>query len=66
MTGKQQGVLWGGLLLVFLRMWSTGQWAMIWGTASQPNYSSPGSNAPLLTPSAPPSGSGGGGTPKAA
>jgi hypothetical protein len=32
MTGKQNAVLWSGLLLILLRMWATGQFQALWGT----------------------------------
>lgn len=43
MTGKQSAVLWLGLLLVVLRMFSSGQWNILWGTTSQLGYKAPGS-----------------------
>jgi hypothetical protein len=30
MTGKQNAVMWMGLMLVLLRLFTTGQWSAIW------------------------------------
>ena len=35
MTGKQSAVLWFGLALVTLRMFSSKQWSTLWGTVSK-------------------------------
>ncbi len=32
MTGKQQAVMWMGLTLIVLRLFTTSQWKDIWGT----------------------------------
>jgi hypothetical protein len=34
MSGKAHAVLWMGLLLIFVRIFTTGQWYAIWGTLS--------------------------------
>jgi hypothetical protein len=31
MTGKQNAVMWLGLLLIAVRMFTTGQWSQLWG-----------------------------------
>ena len=33
MTGKQNAVMWLGLLLVTVRLFTTGQWSAIWDVA---------------------------------
>lgn len=51
MTGKQQTVMWMGLLLILLRLFSSGQWKAIWKTVlSGEGSGSGGSNFPLLPP----------------
>jgi hypothetical protein len=32
MTGKQNAVMWLGLLLIAVRLFTTGQWSQLWGT----------------------------------
>lgn len=32
MTGKQQTVMWLGLLLIVVRLFTTNQWSALWGT----------------------------------
>lgn len=34
MTGKQSAVLWSGVLLIILRLTTTGQWPVLWGLVS--------------------------------
>lgn len=34
MTNYQQAVLWMGLLLIILKLFSSGQWGSLWGTIS--------------------------------
>lgn len=34
MNGKQNTVMWLGLLLIFTRLFTTGQWSQIWHTLS--------------------------------
>lgn len=36
MTGQQQGVMWLGLILIVMRLFSTGQWNAIWTVVSSP------------------------------
>lgn len=40
MTGKQSAVLWLGLLLVVLRMFTSGQFQLFWKTVSSPSSTS--------------------------
>lgn len=50
MTGKQTTVLWMGLILIILRLFTTGQWHDIWSVILQGQKSGGGSNIPLLPP----------------
>jgi hypothetical protein len=34
MTGQQNAVMWLGITLIVLRLFSTGQWQAIWGTVA--------------------------------
>lgn len=34
MTGKQNAVLWSGILLIIFRLATTGQWSVLWNTAA--------------------------------
>lgn len=44
MTGKQQIVLWIGLILIAFRFFTTGQWQQLWLAISTPGPSSGGGN----------------------
>jgi hypothetical protein len=54
MTGKQNLVLWGLLILITLRLFTTDQWSELWGTlstkSSAPSSSAPKANTPSTTP----------------
>jgi hypothetical protein len=41
-TGKQQAVLWLGLILVIIRMFATGQWSLLWNTTTNPVFQGSG------------------------
>lgn len=45
MTGKQNLILFVGLLLIFLNLWWGGQWHVIWAVLSN-NIPAPGSTSP--------------------
>jgi hypothetical protein len=36
MNGKQEAILWGGLALVGFRLFTSGQWSVLWDTFSKP------------------------------
>lgn len=57
MTGKQSGVLWLGLLLVVVRLFTTNQWSELWSsvgvarkttTSSSANSSAPQLDAQVI------------------
>lgn len=50
MTGKQTTVMWMGLILIMLRLFTTNQWHDIWAVILQGQTSKGGSNIPLLPP----------------
>lgn len=43
MTGKQTAVLWMGLILIMIRLFTTGQWQSLWSTVVKAPASSGGS-----------------------
>lgn len=45
MTGKQNLILFVGLLLIFLNLWWGGQWSVIWAVVTN-NAQAPGSVTP--------------------
>ena len=55
MTGYQQSVLWLGLLLIVLRLFSTGEWKNLWGTIG--TAAAPASSSTSKKSAAPASGS---------
>lgn len=68
MTGKQTAVLWSGLILIIVRLFTTGQWSALWSTVSattpQDKVGLAGKillQDPLLFPPSTPGGGGGGG-----
>jgi len=67
MTGKQTAVLWSGLILIIVRLFTTGQWSALWKTVSNAPQNNVGAAGkillqdPLLFPPSTPQGGGGGG-----
>jgi hypothetical protein len=45
-NGKQHAVMWLGLVLIMVRMWSTGQAQAIWGQIVSPGTTAPGAKTP--------------------
>jgi hypothetical protein len=45
-NGKQHAVMWLGLVLIMVRMWSTGQAQAIWAQIVTPGATAPGKTTP--------------------
>jgi hypothetical protein len=52
MTGKQNGIMWLGFLLIVTRLFTTGEWSNLWGVISNGPGPGSGTNGTTTVPAA--------------